>query len=146
MYRRLYSDDGTCEFVETDVLSDMTGLECLDKSLALQSGKDEADINTIVKRFGLTGQVPAGFRVPTYADFLNAPDDYRGALEAVRSAESAFLKVPAAIRARFENDPHLFVAFCSDPANLAELRKMGLAPSPAPETPPTGEVQPPYGV
>jgi len=140
--RRLFDLEGNMDWVGTDVLSDATGLECDDKSLAIQSAKDETDINTIVKRFGLTGQVPQGFRVPTYQDFLDAPDDYRGALEAVRSAEAAFLRVPAAIRARFDNDPHHFVAFCSDPANLPELRKMGLAPSPAPVDSPTGEVKP----
>jgi len=142
MKRRLFDFEGNMDWIDTDILSDESGLECLDKSLALQSGKAEADINTIVKRFGLTGQIPQGWRMPTYADFLNAPDDYRGALHAVRAAEDAFRKVPAGIRARFQNDPHLFVEFCSNPENLPELRKMGLAPSPAPETPPNGEVKP----
>lgn len=132
--RRLYSEDGQMDFVDTLMMSDDCGLECRDKSLAIQSAKDEADINVIVKRFGLTGQVPQGFRIPTYQDFLDAPDDYRGALHAVREAESSFMRLPAAIRARFQNDPHLFVSFCSDPSNLADLREMGLAPK-APSEP-----------
>jgi len=140
MMRRLWNEFGQCDWVESARVA--VRLECQDKSLAVQSAKDESDINTIVRRFGLTGQIPQGFRIPTYADFLNAPDTYQGALEALDRADRAFRSIPAAIRARFNNDPGLFVQFCSDPANLPELRKMGLAPSPAPEAPPTGEVKP----
>lgn len=112
---------------DREAVSDETGLACLDESKAIQSQRDEADINTIVKRFGLTGQLPTNLRAPTSGDFLDAPDDYRGALEAVRRADEAFMKMPAAIRARFDNDPALFVDFCSDPNNGPELVKMGLA-------------------
>lgn len=137
MYRRLFVD-GVCERVDADVLSDLSGLECLDKSLAVQSSKDETDINTIVKRFGLTGQVPTGYRMPVYADFLDVPDTYQGALEVVRRADQAFMKVPPAIRARFDNDPGQFIAFVSDPANLEACVKMGLAPKKSQEVPKDG--------
>lgn len=103
-----------------------SGLLCLDESLTLQSQAADADINVIVKRFGITGVMPQGFKLPTYQDFEGL-FDYRSAVEAVRNAQYMFVQVPADIRARFDNDPGKFMAFCVNPANLAELRKMGLA-------------------
>lgn len=122
MRRRLYVLDGECVVEEVS-----SSLGSFDPSKAVQASRDECDINVIVKRFGLTGVFPVGLKVPTYQNFLDAPDDYRGALHAVREADSAFAKLPAAVRVRFDNDPAEFVAFCSDPANLPEMKKMGLA-------------------
>lgn len=112
---------------DADLASVESGLECRDDSLALQSQREDADINVIVKRFGVTGHLPQASIQPLFYDF-NDVFDYRTALEAVRSAEEAFLRVPAEIRARFSNDPTSFVAFAENPANIEELRKMGLAP------------------
>ena len=39
-------------------VSQETGLKCQDPSLAQQHMKDECDINVIVERFGVTGQLP----------------------------------------------------------------------------------------
>lgn len=124
--RRLYRDDGTMDWVDQSVLSDETGLKCEDKSLAIQSARDECDINVIVERFGLTGTMPVGLKVPTYEDFINAPEDYRGALEAVERAKDAFNRLPAAVRVRFNHDPGEFVEFCSDEKNYEEAKKFGL--------------------
>ena len=68
---------------DAKALSTETGLRCMDVSLAVQSQKDEADINTIVRNFGVTGKLPVGIRVPTYGDF-DGVSDYREAIEAVR--------------------------------------------------------------
>lgn len=108
-----------------------SGLECKDDSLAVQSQKDDADINVIVERFGITGQLPQSAVLPRYEDF-DEIFDYRTAMDAVVAADRAFLALPAKIRARFGNDPQQFVEFCSDAENLPELRRMGLA-KPAPE-------------
>lgn len=100
-----------------------------DPSLAIQSQKDEADINRIVRDFGVTGRVSAAVRLPTYGDF-DQVDDYRTALHAVREAEASFMTVPARIRAEFGHDPAAFADFCTQPANLPKLREWGLAPTP----------------
>lgn len=125
---------------DVDVVSDHTGLACLDLSLAVQSQRDEADINTIVRNFGITGRMPENVRVPTYGDF-DVVNDYRSAIEAVRSAEASFMAMPAEVRSRFENDPQQFLEFCVNPANLEEMRKLGLAvPAPVVVEPvPPGE-------
>ncbi|WNK12423.1 MAG: internal scaffolding protein [Microvirus sp.] len=111
---------------DTNAASDESALHCLDDSLAVQSQKDESDINTIVRRFGLTGQLPTNVRVPLDEEFVDVMD-YRSALDAIRQADASFYRMPAGIRARFDNDPAAFVEFCSDSSNLDEMRKMGLA-------------------
>lgn len=106
-----------------------------DPSLAIQSQKDEADINKIVRDFGVTGRVPTSVRVPEYGDFSGV-SDYRSALEAIKAAETAFAQVPSKIRAEFNHDPGAWADYCLDPSNLPQLREWGLAPTPAePQSP-----------
>lgn len=103
-------------------------LECLDPSLTQQSFKDDADINVLLERFKVTGQLPQGVVLPSYGDFSGV-SDYRTAKSALLKAEHAFMDLPANIRSRFKNDPQAFLEFCSDPVNLPELRALGLADS-----------------
>lgn len=105
--------------------SDDVGLECRDPSLAKQSFAEEVDINTIVRRFGLTGQLPENVRMPTYGDFTGL-SDFRDAMNAVVAARESFDLMPAAVRARFHNDPAEFVDFCSDSKNQDEALSLGL--------------------
>jgi phage internal scaffolding protein len=123
---------------DTVEASNVSAIECLDPSLAQQHARDECDINTIVKRFGLTGELPSGVKAPQYGDFTHATD-YHSALNAVRAADAAFMELPADVRTRFNNDAGALVDFVSDASNRAEAEKLGLviaapaAPNPAPE-------------
>lgn len=110
-----------------EVNSTLYGLECKDPSLAVQSQLAESDINEIVRRFGLTGQLPENVRVPTYGDFDVGVTDYQSALNAVREAEASFMQMPADVRLKFDNDPQRFLEFCADENNLDEMRRLGLA-------------------
>jgi len=94
-------------------------------SLTKQSFRDECDINNILRKFNVTGQLPAGSVQPQYGDFSGITD-YQSALNAVMAAQDSFLALPAKIRSRFDNDPALFVEFASDEANKDEMRAMGL--------------------
>lgn len=111
---------------DVDAASDESAITCEDPSLAVQSERDECDINTIVYRFGLGHPLPQGVRTPTYGDFVGV-SDYQSALHAIMEADEAFYSMPAEVRKRFNNEPAAFVEFCSDPANLDEMRKLGLA-------------------
>lgn len=111
---------------EHDVESYVTGLECEDVSRAVQSSRDEVDINTIVRRFGLTGQLPHDLAVPQFADF-DEVHDFHSAMNLVAEARDAFMALPADVRGRFDNDPGGLVEFVSDPANLDEMRELGIA-------------------
>lgn len=110
--------------------SDYFALRCLDPSLAVQSAKEECDINTIVRRFGLTGVLPDNVSVPQYGDF-SAVDDYQSSLNAVVEADREFMRLPAELRKRFGNSPQVLLEFVADKANLEEARSLGLvAPLP----------------
>lgn len=100
-------------------------LICEDETLTKQEFKDECDINTILRRFNVTGELPEGVRMPTYGDFSEVRD-FHEAANAIAVANEAFSAMPADVRKRFQNDAGAFVAFCSDAANLDEARKLGL--------------------
>lgn len=110
---------------DADAASLECGLTCLDPSMTKQSFADEVDINTIVRRFNLTGQLPENVRMPTYTDFEDV-FDFKSAMDAVAAAGEAFDEMPAEVRARFHNSPAEFVDFCSDVANRPEAEKLGL--------------------
>jgi len=94
-------------------------------SLAKQSFRDECDINNILRQFNVTGQLPSGSVQPQYGDFSGITD-YQSALNAVMAAQDSFLQLPAKVRAKFDNDPALFVEFASDEANKDEMKALGL--------------------
>lgn len=131
--------------------SDESGLKCEDKTLAKQSFLEEVDINTIVRRFNLTGQLPDNVRMPTYQDFEGI-FDFHSAMNAVTRAEEAFRALPADVRSRFHNDPGEFHDFFLDENNRPEAVKLGLVepkppvepePTPAPAPAATGLPTPP---
>lgn len=103
-----------------------SALVCRDKSLTIQSQATDADINVIMKRFGVSGVLPQVALPPSYGDF-DVVSDYREALELIREADSSFSQLDAGVRARFGNDAARFVDFCDDPANVDAMREMGLA-------------------
>jgi phage internal scaffolding protein len=111
---------------DMDAVSRETGLFCEDESLAVQSARDETDINTIVRRFGLTGELPGDIDMPQSGDYTGV-GDFQSAMNIVRAAQEEFMRVPAEIRARFNNDPHRFSEFFNDPVNQDEAIRMGLA-------------------
>jgi phage internal scaffolding protein len=110
---------------DKDEVSNETGLKCEDPSLAQQHMKDECDINVIVERFGVTGQLPVTTLQPTYGDFSGV-SDYQDALIKLQQTDADFMALPAAIRARFANDPFELVNFLASEANREEAIQLGL--------------------
>lgn len=124
---------------DMNAAGDESGLKCEDPTLTQQHFKDDSDINTIVERFHITGELPQNIRMPSSYDFAGV-FDFQSAMDTMNAARKAFQAMPAIVRARFDNDPAEFVQFCDDPQNLEEALKLGLvpeAPKPKPEvTPP----------
>lgn len=110
-------------------------LICEDPSLAQQHAKEDADINTLVRRFGITGTMPQLDRIPLQGDFHDITD-FHTAANKILEAEQTFMTLPAELRKRFENDPHKFLDFTSDEANREEMGKLGLLKPKAPEPTP----------
>jgi len=115
--------------------SRLSGLSCSDPTRTDQSFAEECDINTIVRNFGVTGQLPEFSGTPLEGDFTTVVD-YQTALNMVIAADNAFAELPATVRERFANDPGRFVEFASNPENAEELKKLGLTnPPPIPPAP-----------
>lgn len=119
--------------------SDESGLCCKDESLAVQSERDECDINKLVERYGVTGSLPVAAHLPTYQDFEGI-FDFQSAMNAVISADKAFLSLPAKVRSRFGNDPQQLLIFLGDEANREEAISLGLVVKPEPAAPAAGAV------
>lgn len=111
---------------DTNQVSDFTGLMCEDESLAVQSAKKETDINHIMAVFAKTGQIPATAKQPLTFD-IEGVFDFQSAMNTIVNAQRAFAALPSNIRSRFANDPAQYIAFCENPDNLDEMRKLGLA-------------------
>lgn len=130
-----------------EVESLKTALECCDPSLAVQSMAEEADINVMIKRFGLDKVVEGSLALPPTAVDFDEIFDFQSAQNALVAADRAFMAVSWDVRKRFNNDAAEFVDFCSRRGldgklvNYAEMVKMGLAvpkeeapkPTPAPD-------------
>lgn len=110
---------------DRDAASVASGLLCLDESLTRQSFLEESDINTIVRRFGLSGQLPTDVAIPRFEDFSEV-FDFHSAMNAVAEARESFDAMPAVVRSRFHNDPGEFVDFCLAERNREEAAAMGL--------------------
>lgn len=95
-------------------------------SLTVQSMAEEVDLNVIMERFGITGKMPENAALLTYGDF-DGIFDFRSGQDAILRAKNLFNDMPAKVRARFQNDPQLFLEFCEEPENIDEMVKLGLA-------------------
>ena len=61
-----------------------------------QCFKDECDINILLKKFAVTGQLPENVRVPQFADFEEA-FDFQSSMNVIRAAEEASNAMPAEV-------------------------------------------------
>lgn len=117
------------------------------KSRTKQSFAKEANINVIMARYQVTGHLPeVAAKIPQYGDFSNVVD-YQSALHQIALAEEAFMSLPAAVRTMSKNDPGLFMAFVTDPANRDQMLELGLlenkdSPIPTDEPPLAAGVPP----
>lgn len=99
------------------------------RSLAIQSERDNCDVNLIVDRFQKTGVLPTMNKTPQYGDFSQLPD-YQESLNTVIAAQKAFMTLDARIRKQFDNNPAEFLDFVDDPKNGDKLIEWGLRKGP----------------
>jgi len=94
-------------------------------SLTKQSFAEECDVNNIVAKYAVTGQIT--HLNTRLADFGEAPNfDFQQAINQVKNAEQMFGQIPAKIRAEFEHNPGKFLEFALNPASLPKMAEMGL--------------------
>jgi phage internal scaffolding protein len=110
---------------DKDEVSNETGLLCQDESLAQQHMKDECDINVIIERFGVTGELPNSPVSPRYGDFSEVTD-YHTALNQINATMDDFMAMPAKLRVRFDHDPVKLLEFLQNDQNRDEAIQLGL--------------------
>lgn len=98
-----YAYDAKAESDRTATIND-------EASMTIQSAAEETDINTIVRRFGLTQQMPQNPALPRYGDFTEVTD-FQSALDRVQQAQEQFNAMPAEMRAYFRNDPQALMEY-----------------------------------
>lgn len=102
------------------------------ETLVQQHLRDEVDVNTIVRRFGMTGAMPAGVPGGMFGDFTGV-SDFESAVAAVTRAEEGFMTLPAAVRERFGNNPGMLIEYAQGvPIEQLDAEVRGLA-APAPQ-------------
>lgn len=111
---------------DTNQVSDATGTDTGTDSKTQQQFKDEVDINTIVERFGVTGEMPPPINFPQVQEFEET-FDFQTSMNVIRQAQESFMTLPAKARARFDNNPQKFMEFMNEEDNAAEAVKLGLA-------------------
>jgi len=115
-------------------------------SLTKQAFKKECDINQIMKQYKKNGLLDhLNTHQGNYGSFIGY-EDYHSSLNKILEAKDAFYTIPSDIRAKFDNDPSLFIKFAQDEKNYDQMVEMGLAHprSPSDEgTGPKGGVDPP---
>jgi hypothetical protein len=76
-----------------------------------QEFKDSANINKIINRFNRTGVLSSGditnTRKPMYGDYEGI--DYTETCRQIAKVEQDFMKQPPEIRAKYENDPQIWL-------------------------------------
>lgn len=112
-------------------------------SLTKKSFKRDCDINFIMKKYKQIYGEDFVKYLPSvtgghFGDFSEIPD-YRTAIENVRMAQESFMKIPAEIRRRFNDDPAVFLEYAQNPSNFDDLCAMGLAHKPQENVEPSGE-------
>jgi phage internal scaffolding protein len=110
---------------DRDEASNASSLCCEDPSLAQQHMKDECDINVIVERFGVTGELPQNPISPQYGDFSGVTD-YHSALNQINATMDDFMALPAKLRVRFDHDPVKLLEFLENDENRLEAIQLGL--------------------
>lgn len=113
--------------------SESSAFGSTDPSLTKQDQADDADINTILRRFKLGAPLPYTAKIPTYGDFDHV-NDFQTALQAIESAEAAFAALPAKVRDELANDPSRLVEIASSPNAREKFIEWGLIEPPAPRT------------
>lgn len=120
-FRRIFNDEDDARFV------DLGAILCEDDSLTVEGPARDADINVLVKRYGIdkSGMPVAPIDPSAYGDLSEAPD-LKTAMDRIRDANERFAALPASMRRRFNNDAAQLWDFVNDPQNGDESVSLGL--------------------
>lgn len=95
------------------------------EGLTEQSHKNQTDMNYILKDYAKTGLMKHVKENEGRYDDIDV-QDFQEAMFIVTNANNMFEQLPSLIRKRFQNNPIEFMEFVHNPANKAEMQKMGI--------------------
>lgn len=93
---------------DAKAVSEATSIDTGSESSVQQQFGQEVDINTIVRRFGISRTQPSGAAGGVYGDFTGI-HDYESAQAAVDRARDGFMALPPEVREKFRNDPGAYL-------------------------------------
>lgn len=84
----------------------VTGVECVEPTLARQEFKNDSDLNTMIRRFGVEVA-----QAPNWREFdaTVIPDNFMELQSILKEGVEAFNRLPSDIRAEHENNPEKFL-------------------------------------
>jgi len=122
VFKTPYNHDTLAEALRTAQVND-------EPSKTQQHFKDEADINEIMRRWLKTGEIKEIPLPPQYGDFTEMETDYHSLNNRIAETNALFYRLPAAVRASYQNDPGLWVEDVNTRlagGDLEPLKAMGL--------------------
>lgn len=112
-------------------------LDCSEPLITDQSGKNAADINTIMEQYKKTGMLPQQtIRQPIYQDNSIIPS-LEEAFNIVNSAVEQFSELHPDVRKLMDNDPAKLELFINDEKNADILKKYNITVEKLKEEPET---------
>jgi len=89
----------------------VTGVECVEPTLARQEFKNDSDLNTMIRRFGVEVA-----QAPNWREFdaTVIPDNFMDLQRVLQEGVEAFNSLPSDIRAQHENNPEKFLNWVKD--------------------------------
>lgn len=92
---------------------------------AKQEFKDDADINSIMRKFQKTGVINHSAKYqPVYGE--TSPLTYHESMNVIKAADTMFFELPSSLRKKFENSATKFLEFVQDEKNFEEAQELGL--------------------
>jgi hypothetical protein len=89
----------------------VTGVECVEPTLARQEFKNDSDLNTMIRRFGVEVA-----QAPNWREFdaTVIPDNFMELQQILKEGVDAFNSLPSDVRAKHENNPEKFLNWVKD--------------------------------
>lgn len=99
---------------------------------AKQEFKDDADLNSIMRKFQKTGAIDHFATHGLHYGEIG-PADLQTAMNTVIKADQMFSELPSTVRNRFSNSPQDFLEFVQNPDNYEEALSLNIGLSPEAE-------------
>lgn len=105
--------------VRRRVSIDLSGISRVKQEFA-----EETNINVIMRKYVVTGELSHLAARPGYYEDLSSIGDFTDAQLSVVRAKAIFSELPVEVRESFRNDPALFFKFVGDSANDSAVKEL----------------------